>query len=340
MAFRIGTGWPGGASNILMKVWILPLAALLAVPASPQEATIKVDVAVVNILCSVRTKSGGLVANMNKEDFTISENGEKQEIKYFARETDLPLTIGLLVDVSLSQERLIDTERQAASQFFSTVLREKDLAFLISFGQDAELIQDYTNSHKLLQRGLDGLRANGPVGGLHPGPVPTASQPRGTILFDTVYMASAEQLKGQVGRKALVIITDGVDQGSRYKIDQAIKAAQLADAIIYGVYYVDQAAYGYGWGMGGGFGNVGDRDLRRMAEETGGRVLRVDRKHTLQDVFREIQEEMRSQYAIGYSPTNPNKDGGFRKIDVKLMDKELKAQARKGYFAVAAGAAE
>jgi len=155
-----------------------------------------------------------------------------------------------------------------------------------------------------------------------------------------VYMASAEQLKGQVGRKALVIITDGVDQGSRYKIDQAIKAAQLADAIIYGVYYVDQAAYGYGWGMGGGFGNVGDRDLRRMAEETGGRVLRVDRKHTLQDVFREIQEEMRSQYAIGYSPTNPNKDGGFRKIDVKLMDKELKAQARKGYFAVAAGAAE
>lgn len=317
-----------------MKVWIpLFLSALLVFPAISQEPTIKVDVDIVNVLCSVRTKSGGLVANLNKDDFTITENGQKQDIKYFARETDLPLTIGLLVDVSLSQQRLIDTERQAAYQFFSSVLGKKDLAFVIAFGQDAELLQDYTNSRKLLQQSLDGLRASGPVGGLHPGPVPTASQPRGTILFDTVYLATNEQLKGQVGRKVLVIITDGVDQGSRYKIDQAIKSSQLADTIIYGVYYVDPAAYG-GWGA------PSDRDLHRMAEDTGGRVLRVDRKHTLQDIFREIQDEMRSQYAIGYTPANPNKDGTFRKIDIKLADKDLRAQARKGYFAVPAGASE
>ncbi|MBS1875136.1 MAG: VWA domain-containing protein [Acidobacteria bacterium] len=306
----------------------------LFLPATAQESTIKVDVDIVNVLCSVRTKSGGLVSSLKKEDFTLFENGQKQDIKYFTRETDLPLTIGLLVDVSVSQERLIDVERQAAYQFFSSVLRDKDLAFLISFGHEAELLQDYTNSRKLLQKALNELRSNGQVGGLHPGPVPTASQPRGTILFDSVYLAASEQLKGQVGRKALVVITDGVDQGSRYKIEQAIKATQLSDAIIYGIYYVDSAFYngGYGWGVNIG-GGGGEHDLRRMAEETGGRMIKVDRKHTLQDSFREIQEEMRSQYALGYSPANGSKDGSFRKIDIKLSDKDLRAQARKGYYA-------
>jgi VWFA-related protein len=313
----------------------LLLAPILLLPSFCQEPTIKVDVDIVNVLCTVRNKSGGLVSNLSKDDFTLFENGQKQDIKYFTRETDLPLTLGLLVDVSLSQENLIEVERRAAYQFFSSVLRPKDLAFLISFGQDAELLQDYTNSRKLLQSALDQLRVNAPVGGLDSGPVPTANHPRGTILFDTVYLAASEQLKGQVGRKALVIITDGVDQGSRYKLEDAIKAAQLADAIVYGIYYVDPRAYG-GFGLYGGWGGApSDRDLRRLAEETGGRVLKVDRKHTLEDIFQEIQDEMRSQYAIGYSPSNPAKDGSFRKIEIKLADKNLQPQARKGYFAVA-----
>ncbi len=317
-----------------MKAWIALFLPLVLVPAAnPQETTIKVDVDIVNVLCSVRNKGGGLVANLNKDDFTLYENGQKQDIKYFTRETDLPLTIGLLVDVSLSQERLLDTERNAAYQFFSSVLGKKDLAFLISFGEEAELIQDYTNSRQLLQHGLDALHISAPTGGLHPGPVPTVYQPRGTILFDAVYLAAAEQLKGQVGRKALVLITDGVDQGSRYKLQQAIKAAQISDAIVYGIYYVDRGAYG-GWGA------PDDRDLRRMAEETGGRVLRVDRKHTLHDIFQEIQDEMRSQYAIGYSPTDSKKDGSFRKIEIKAADKDMRVQARKGYFAVPPGASE
>jgi VWFA-related protein len=294
------------------------------------EPTIKVQVEVVNILFNVRDKRGGLVGNLNKDDFTILEDGKQQDIKFFNRETDLPLTIGLLIDVSASQGNLIDIERNAAYQFFGQVLRKQDLAFLISFGADAELLQDYTNSPALLRKGLEGLQVNSDVGGLHPGPVPTISQPRGTILYDAVYLAASDQLKGQVGRKVLVLITDGEDQGSRYKIAQAVEAAQRADAIIYGFYYVDRAFY---MGHGMVFGGVSDSELRRMAEETGGHVFHVDRKMTLQDAFSELQAEMRSQYAIGYTPSNPNKDGTFRRIEIKTNNKDWKVQARKGYYA-------
>ena len=295
--------------------------------------TIKVDVDVVNIMFNVRSKHGGLVGNLEKNDFTLFEEGKQQDVKYFNREADLPLTIGLLIDVSRSQENLIGIEQNAASQFFSSVIRPKDLAFLISFGADAEVLQDYTNSPKLLKAGLEGLKVNSSTGGLHPGPVPTVYQPRGTILYDAVYLASSDQLKGQVGRKVLVLITDGEDEGSRYKIQEAIEAAQKADAIIYGIYYVDRQFYmrnGGGFNFGGG----GESYLRRMAEETGGRVFTVDRKNTLQDIFQQLQEEMRSQYAIGYTPLNPNKDGTFRKIEIRTGNKDWKVQARKGYYAI------
>ena len=318
-----------------MALTLAVLALLLmAPPLAPQKPAeelpppITVDVNVVNILASVRNKNGGLVGNLTGEDFTVLEDGKAQTIKYFARETDLPLTIGLLVDVSRSQERLIETERRAASEFFTSVLRKKDLAFLISFGEEAELLQDSTGSPRLLESGLNDLHVSAPVGGLHPGPVPTVSQPRGTVLFDAVYLAANEKLVREVGRKVLVLITDGVDQGSRIRREQAIEAAHRADAVVYSIYYVDPGAYG-GWGPGG------DGDLRKISEETGGRVFKVDRKHSLQDVFRDLQEEMRSQYAIGYTPINEQRDGGFRKIDVKVRDKNLKVQARKGYYATA-----
>ena len=264
-----------------------------------------------------------MVGNLTGEDFTVLEDGKLQTIKYFARETDLPLTIGLLVDVSRSQERLIDTEKRAASEFFTSVLRKKDLAFLISFGEEAELLQDSTGSPRLLEAGLDRLHVSAPVGGLHPGPVPTASQPRGTVLFDAVYLAANEKLTREVGRKALVLITDGVDQGSRMRREQAIEAAHKADAVVYSIYYVDPGAYG-GWGPGG------DGDLRKISEETGGRVFKVDRKHSLQDVFRELQEEMRSQYAIGYTPINEQRDGGFRRIDLKRARQEHESAGAQG----------
>jgi len=301
-------------------------------PAEDLPATIKVDVDVVNILASVRDKKNALVANLEKDDFTILEDGKQQTIKYFTRETDLPLTIGLLIDVSGSQRNLIDIERNAASQFFSKVLRKKDEAFLISFGEESELLQDYTSSPRLLEEGLRQLRVSSGVSGLHPGPVPTAGQPRGTVLYDAVYLAASEKLKGEVGRKVIVLITDGVDQGSRMTRPQAIEAAQKSDAVIYSIDYSDPSAYGFGpLNIGGG---GGEGELRRMSDETGGRVYKVDRKHTLDDAFQELQDEMRSQYAIGYTPSNDVKDGGYRKLDVRLANKDLKAHARKGYYAI------
>src|SRR5579871_5062338 len=307
MAFRIGTKiWNGASINIMLKRasgLIFATALLCAQDAPP---TIKVDVDMVNILFNVRDKHSGLIGNLTKDDFTIFEDGKQQEIKYFNRETDLPLTIGLLVDVSSSQMNLIDIEKNAADQFFSNVIRPKDLAFLISFGADADLLQDYTSSAKLLRKGLDDLHVNSEVGGLHPGPVPTSGTPRGTIMYDAVFLAAHDQLKGQVGRKVLVLITDGEDQGSRYTIKQAIEAAQKADAMVYSFFYVDRDFYRqYGIMFGGG--NAGA--LKQMSDETGGQVFRIDRKLTLQAAFDELNAEMRSQYAIGYVPTNPAKDG-------------------------------
>lgn len=326
--------------NFFVRPPVVLLAALLMASAAPQQKeaqkpsedvpspTIRVQANVVNVLAAVRDKRGGLISNLSKDDFTLAEDGRTQEIKYFTRETDVPLTIGLLVDVSASQRNLIDIERQAAYQFFSQVLRKKDMAFLISFGEEAELLQDFTGSARLLQAGLDRLRVSSGVSGVHPGPVPTIGTPRGTVLYDAVYLAASDRLSHEVDRKAMVLITDGIDQGSRLKIEEAIRAAQKADSVVYGIYYVDPSAYGYGY-----FGGTSDSALRKMAEETGGHVFHVDRKHALPDVFKELQDEMRSQYAIGYTPTNDKQDGSFRRIELRTKDKNLKVQARKGYFA-------
>jgi VWFA-related protein len=310
-------------------VCILAGASLAMAQAVTQDEPIRVDVNLVSVLASVRGKSGALIGNLQQSDFKIYEDGKEQTIKNFTRETDLPLTIGLLVDTSASQERLIDTEQRAASQFFTKVLRQKDEAFLIQFGAEAELLQDSTNSPRLLQKGLQQLRLSVPVGGLHPGPVPTLQNQAGTILYDAVYLAANDRLRSDVGRKAIVMITDGVDTGSKISRDKAIEAAQKADAIIYSIYYVDRAAYGFG-----NFGGGGEGELRRMSSETGGQVFRVDRGHSLDEIFREIQEEMRSQYAITYQPPSPKRDGTYHKIDIKLSNKDYKVQARKGYYAI------
>lgn len=304
------------------------LAAAAAAPLMAQDpaSVIRVDVELVNCTFSVRDKRGALIPTLVKEDFEVYEDGKKQEIRSFSKEGDLPLTIGLLVDVSPSQERLIETERRAASAFFRTVLKNKDMAFVISFGGEAELLQDLTSSPKLLTQSLEGLRVNASVSSpITQGPIPTT--PRGTIMFDAVYLAADEKLKGEVGRKVVLLITDGVDMGSRKKLGQAIEAAHRADAIVYGIYYFDRAAYGYHM-----YG-VSDSDLRKMSEDTGGRVFRVERKTTLEDVFKQLEDEMRNQYTLSYSSTNPNREGGFRKLEIRAKNKDLKVQARRGYYA-------
>ena len=307
----------------LLFVFVMVLTPQGPAVTPDQDAVIKVDVDLVNVLASVRGKNNALIGNLEQKDFRIFEDGKEQQIKYFTRETDLPLTIGLLVDVSGSMERLIDTERRAADQFFTQVLGKKDLAFLISFGHEAELLQDATNSTRLLREGLGQLRPNVPVGGVHPGPVPTSRATAGTILYDALFLAAEDRLKGEAGRKAMVVITDGVDTGSRKSRDQAIEAAHKADASIYSIYYADPLMYGGG----------DDGVLKRMSGDTGGRVFYLDRRNSMEEAFRQIQEEMRSQYAISYSSTNTKRDGSFRKIEMRMANKDHKVQTRRGYYA-------
>jgi VWFA-related protein len=306
--------------------------------ANASAPTIRVNVDLVNILFSVRAKKGGqLIPNLDKNNFQIFEDGKQQTIQRFSRETDLPLTLGLLIDISASQERLVDIERQAASSFFSSVIRKKDEAFLISFGKDTNLLQDYTSSPRLLSAALQDLRGDGqtpmisrgPIPNVNTGPVPISGTPKGTLLFDAVYLASNEKLKSEVGRKALILITDGEDQGSYYKLRDAVEAAQKADAIIYSIYYVDRGFYMQAGMMSGG----GKRDLDRMSEDTGGHVFTVDRKHPLNEVFDEIQQELRNQYSMGYESSNPNRDGTFRRIEIKVDNPDYRVQARNGYYA-------
>lgn len=239
-----------------------------------QDSTIRVNVDLVNILFTVRSKHGGqLIPNLSKEDFKIYEDGKQQVIQRFSRETDLPLTLGLLIDISASQENLIDIERQAASAFFSSVIRPKDEAFLISFGKSTDLLQDYTNSPRQLTAALQDLRGDGqtpmlgrgPIPNVNTGPIPTSGRPKGTLLFDAVYLASNEKLKTEVGRKALVLITDGDDQGSFYNRKTATEAAQRADAIVYSIYYVDRYFYLSAGMIGSGGRVISARCPRKLA---------------------------------------------------------------------------
>jgi VWFA-related protein len=303
----------------------------------PQDQIIKVDVDLVNILFSVKTKKGQLIPNLEKNNFTLREDGKDQAISRFSRETDLPLTLGLLIDISASQERLVDIEREAASQFFSSVIRPKDQAFLISFGKDTELLQDFTNSPRQLVAGLRDLKADGqpPRIGRSPvpvnsGPIPDYGSVKGTLLYDAIYLASTEKLKNEVGRKALILITDGEDQGSNYTLKNAVEIAQKANAIVFSIYYVDHAFYG---GMGISLGGGNEGALKKISDETGGHVFTVSNKHPLSEVFKEIQEELRNQYSIGYTPTNENRDGNFRRIEIKTDNSDYHVQARAGYYA-------
>jgi len=236
-----------------------------------------------------------------------------------------------LIDVSRSQERLIDIEQRAGSAFLDAVLRPKDEAFIMSFGADTELLQDITNSKRALHHGLESLKPNFGFSGINAGPVPTATSQAGTVLFDCVALAATDEMSNEVGRKAMVVITDGGDEGSKYSIKQAIEYAQKSDSAIYSIYYADTGFRGGGFVMGGG----GYRWLQQMSNETGGHVYDVGRRNPLDKVFDELQEEMRTQYAIGYTPTDPKRDGSYRKIEIRTKDKDLKVEARKGYYAIA-----
>lgn len=290
---------------------------------------ITADTTVVNVLATVRDKQGLLVNSLTKDDFEIYEDGELQEVRYFARQSDLPLTVGLLVDTSVSQQRLLYEERSAGYAFYDAVIRkEKDLAFLMSFDVNIELLQDLTASTKLLRDGLELLEIEGSRGGITPGPVPQSNKPVGTAMYDSVFLAADEVLKPQVGRKAVVLIGDGNDYGSRVDAEEAIAAAHRSDVVVYAVRYFDRQFYA----RSGGFGSGGSGALRKLARATGGSVHEVSRKRTLKQILEQINEEIRSQYSIGYSPKRDLSESGFRKLEVRVKPKGYEVQAREGYY--------
>ena len=311
--------------------WLVPLlgaATALSQQPPPEDAgtRIKVDVSVVNVLCTVRDGKGRLISNLNKADFEVREDGKPQSILYFAQETKLPLTLGLLVDSSVSQQRLIAEEREAAAAFFQQVLGKQDAAFLISFDVNVDLLQDVTGSVDFLRRALGDIRVNA-GGGAASGPFPSVAG-GGTHLYDAVYLASADVLRKEAGRKAVILISDGQDHGSKVSREAAIRAAQQNDVITYAILFVDRGFYGFG-----GAGYTGESALKEMAEQTGGRLFNARSHEELAEAFDQISNELRSQYSLGYSPTNAARDGNYRKIEVKVPGRGLRVQTRKGYYA-------
>jgi VWFA-related protein len=297
-------------------------------------ATVKVNVNVVQLFYNVKDKKGALIPNLTKDDFEIFEDGKQQTIKYFAADSNLPLTLGILIDSSGSQTRVLDMEKEVGGDFLTQILRDKDLAFVISFDVDVDLLQDFTNSIHALKVALNSARINTAGGGgtgipgLGGGTVPTVGTPRGTLLYDAVYLAAHDELAQQVGRKAMILLTDGEDQGSQLKIKDAIEAAQKSDSIAYVLLCADRSFYGFG-------GYSGDREMKKLTEDTGGRVIEVGNKfEKLRAGFDQIANELRSQYNIGYTPTNTKLDGTFRKVEIRLKNKDYKVQSRTGYYAV------
>lgn len=360
----------------------------------PDQAvkTISVEVKVVNVLATVRDKHGAPLTNLTKEDFAVEEDGRPQVIKYFALEKDLPLTLGVMVDTSMSQRAANQQERSASATFFDKVLREKDRAFLLHFDREVELLQDLTSSRQKLRdavadlqtsrpsrdypddNGSGGQQGGGNSGGGRGG-YGGQRDHAGTLLYDAIFLSSDELMKKQQGRKALIILSDGVDHGSKLYLDKAIESAQRSDTVVYTIYYPGEEPKRSGFGngddrdrggmgrrggmggpgigmppMGGGGGGGqrggggrpredskevkadGKRVLERIAHETGGKMFEVSKKHTVEQAFDEIQEDLRSQYFLGYTPDRPGTLGDYRKIHLTTKQSETTVQARDGYY--------
>jgi VWFA-related protein len=359
---------------ILMIPWFLagiPLRSQQqpSQPTSSQQATnqhadLTVRVKVVNVPATVRDKHGQIIRTLAKDDFILEEDGRPQEIHYFAHDTDLPLTLGLLVDTSLSQRRVLEQERHASYMFLDQMLRQpKDVAFLIHFDHEVELLQDLTSAREKLEAAFQSLQTpqlsqtsgggspgQGSGGGHRRGGGGSGSREGGTLLYDAVFLASDELMKKQEGRKALIVLSDGVDRGSKETLDNAIASAQRSDTVVYAILYADEEREhygGFGGGMGGGMGRHGGgrgrypqesrpdgkKILQRIAKETGGRFFEVSKKQPVEKIYEAIAEELRNQYSLGYTPDRADLAAGYHKILLKTKQKDLVVQARDGYYA-------
>lgn len=359
-----------------------PKTAVPNPPGSPTP-TYSSNVKVVNVFATVRDKQGHIVRNLSKDDFTIEEDSRPQTIRYFAQQSDVPLTLGLLVDTSMSERRMLPQERDASYTFFQQILRpDKDKAFLIHFDHDVELLQDLTSSRERLEKALDLLgkpewgAGNGQSGGSGGGNDTSrggnggyggggyggggygrhrggyGGGGHGTAFYDAIYLASDDLMSKQTGRKALVMLTDGEDNASKVSLDEAIRTAQHADTLGYSVCIADEEQQGFpgafggpgmgrhgGWGgPGGGRGGYGSHTdgkkvLQQISKQTGGAYFEVSKKKTVDQIYSEIEDELRNQYSLGYTSDKPDTEAGYRKIQVTVKQKDCTVQARDGYFA-------
>lgn len=345
--------------TLLSALPLLP--AIRALRAQEPRPSFSADVKVVSLFATVRDKKDQIVRDLTKDDFLLDEDGRPQTITFFSQDSNLPLTVGLLVDTSGSTQRVLPNEREASDRFLHQVLRpEKDLAFLIHFDFEVELVQDLTGSRDLLEKGLshlDTAQARQTAGGGYPGRGnPGGGYPgggggrngAGTLLYDAVFLGSDEIMRKQTGRKALIVLSDGEDQGSRKTLFGSVESAQRADTLAYTILFTDPNA---GYNNFGGFGPRGGRRggmgyprgpvanrpdgrkvMEQLARTTGGRFFEVSGKMTFGRIFATIEEDLRSQYSIGYTSDQPA-GAGYRRIHLTTRRKDLTVQAREGYYA-------
>ncbi len=334
-----------GLPGVLPVAWAQlapsPDAPPVSTAPAPSEdeapmATFKLTVNLVDVFFTVKDKAGNLVPHLNKDDCTISEDKVPQTLKSFAAETHQPLTLGILLDTSGSQYRVLPLEQEVGGEFLERVLKAKDEAFLLSFDVNVDLLQDYTNNarelaHAMSKAEINTAGGNGAAGipGAGGGTIPTIGAPKGTVLYDAVYLAANQKMNQETGRKAMILLTDGEDEGSNHKINEAIAAANRSNVIVYTILIADRGFYG-------GFGYSGYSAMKKMTEETGGRLIDVGNNgKKLEAAFQQIEEELRTQYVASYTPSNTKLDGSFRKLNVECRGDGMKVQVRKGYFATA-----
>jgi VWFA-related protein len=307
-------------------------APALQEPAGNPSETLQLNVNLVDAYFSVRDK-GGFILGLGKADCQVYEDHKLQTIRNLTQEKNLPLTIGILLDTSGSQQRVLPLEQQSGARFLKQVLTPKDEAFLISFDVNVDLLSDYTNSAPALTRAINQASINtasssAGIPGIGGGPMPTRN-PRGTLLYDAVYLAAHDKLQSQAGRKILVLLTDGGDQGSQETLKSAEEAAQKANTILYVILIADHPftdTFGTSYS--------GKAQMEQLARDTGGRVIDVGNNgHKLEDAFDQIQNELRTQYLLSYTPANKQADGKYRKLEIDC-GKGLTVQARKGYYAI------
>jgi VWFA-related protein len=297
------------------------------VPEAPQ--TLKVQTNLVNVFVTARDKHNGIISDLTKDNFKIYEDGQEQKVAYFAEEKNMPLTLGILIDTSGSMQNILDAEQDTASRFVHEIMRRRDEAMIVSFDFDLNLLADFTEDTSVLESAIRRTRINAVSSGgvITPGTVPTG-QNGGTDLYDAVYATCHDELGREAGRKAIILLTDAEDTGSKLSLQDSIEAAQRSDTVIHVLRLSDEPFY-----MSMGIGYSGASVARKMAEDTGGREIEVRSEKSLEKAFDIITEELRSQYVLGYYPTNTKRDGTFRKIKVETDRSDVKLLARRGYYA-------